>query len=274
MSTRVVPFTRNRQFVADLLTRAKRFHCSVTGVYDIDVTETIRRIDELRAAGRPVSLNAVLVKATGLLMERHPKMNHGVFRRWFRHVEVEFDHVSCTLAVQRLAPDGEEILFPVLIRHPDRLTVDEIYEIIRHHKQEDLAKLPQIAAFERIKRMSWFALKYFSYKARSDPSFYEKYFGTYGLSSLVNRGTGGVALTALANTASAFLPAALRDKPWVVDDRVVVRRILTIAIVADHFLIDGMDIVRAMEDLRLMLEQPTLLEPPRLEPQTQAAARS
>jgi pyruvate/2-oxoglutarate dehydrogenase complex dihydrolipoamide acyltransferase (E2) component len=245
----------------------------VTGVYDFDVTDTVRRLDEQRAGGRRISLTAVLVKATALLMERHPRMNHHVFRRWFRHVEVEFDHVSCTLAVQRAGPDGEEILFPVLIRDANRLSLEEIFEIIRHHKQEDLAKLPQIAAFERIKRMSWLALKYFSYKARSDPAFYEKYFGSYGLSSLVAGGAGGVALTALANTGSAFLPAALRDKPWAADGRVVVRRILTIAIVADHYLLDGMDIVRGMQDLREMLEKPVLLESAGLEPHTQAAAR-
>jgi pyruvate/2-oxoglutarate dehydrogenase complex dihydrolipoamide acyltransferase (E2) component len=46
----------------------------------------------------------------------------------------------------------------------------------------------------------------------------------------------------------------------VVAGEIRVRRILSMGVLADHFLIDGSDVARAMEDLREMIESPRLLE--------------
>jgi pyruvate/2-oxoglutarate dehydrogenase complex dihydrolipoamide acyltransferase (E2) component len=259
---RITPFTPNREFISDQLTRAKRFHCPISLVYELDVTETLAALDRTRAEGASASLTALLVKATGVLLERHPRLNRHLFHRWFRRLDVSFDEVSCTLVVRREGPAGEAVLFPVLIREPQRLSVSEIHRQIRYHKEEDLARLPQMAAFRRIQRMSWLARQYFSYKARSDPRFYVKYYGTYGVSSNVARDFGPVAGGgAVANTGVAFLPGVIRDLPRVVEGEVRVRKVLSLAVMADHFLIDGADLARAMVDLRELLETPRLLEP-------------
>lgn len=258
---RITPFTPNREFISDQLARAKRFHCPVTLVYEFDLTDTLSALERARAAGAEASLTALLVKATGLLLERHPRLNRHVFHRWFRRIEVAFDEVSCTLVVRRESPAGEGILFPVLIREPHRLPLAEIHRLIRHFKEEELSRLPQMAAFRRIQRMSWVARKYFSYKARSDPRFYAKYYGSYGLSSNVARDFGPVSGGgAVANTGIAFVPGVIRDLPRVVGGEIRVRRILSLGVMADHFLLDGADVARAMGDLRELLESPKLLE--------------
>lgn len=256
----IVPFSPNREFISDQLSRAKRFHCAVNLVYEFDLTETLPALEEAKRSGREVGLIALLVKATGLLMEKHPRLNRHVFHRRFRRFEVAFDHVSCTLVVGREGPAGEPLLFPVLIRDTHRLSITDIHRLIRHHKEQELSQLPQMAGFRRVQRMSWLARKYFSYKARSDPRFYEKYFGTYGLSSNLRHGWGPVAGGVVANTAVAFLPAALRDVPRVVEGEIRVRRILTMAVTMDHYLLDGAEMAAAMDDLREMLESPALLD--------------
>ena len=38
---RITPFTPNREFICDQLARAKRFHCPITFVYELDLTETL-----------------------------------------------------------------------------------------------------------------------------------------------------------------------------------------------------------------------------------------
>ena len=38
------------------------------------------------------------------------------------------------------------------------------------------------------------------------------------------------------------------------------RRVLSLAVMADHFLLDGSDVARAMETLRELVETPRLLE--------------
>lgn len=256
---RSIPFTANREFIADQLARMTRFHCPVTLVYELDMTETLPALEKARADGAEVSLTALFVKATGLVLERHPRLNRHVFHRWFRRLETTFDEVSCTLVIRRESPGGEEVLFPVLIRKPDQLSIPEIHRIIRHHKQEALERLPQMAAIRGIQRMSWLGRKYFSYKARSDPRFYARYYGSYGLSVNVSRDWGPVAGGGVANTGIAFMPGVIRDLPRVVAGEIRVRRILNLGVILDHFLLDGADVARAMASLRSLVESPTLL---------------
>ena len=116
-------------------------------------------------------------------------------------------------------------------------------------------------SFERIKKMPGWQMRWFSYKARSDPRFYLRYFGTYGLSSMLTRDWGGIGGSALANTGSGFQPGVLRDEPKALNGGVVIRKMLRMNVVADHFLLDGMDVLRAMQDLRPLLETTQLIEP-------------
>jgi len=257
---KIIPFTRNRQFITEHLQRAKKFHCPITGVFEFDVTDLLLRLDQERSKGRSVSLVSTLVKATAMVMEQNPRMNHHLFKKWFKWFEVEFDHVSCTLVVLREGANGEEVLFPILIRDANSMSVEEIYELIKWHKTAAMEEIPQVKAFQQIKKMSWLKMKLFNYKARSDPKFYEKYFGTYGLSSMVRYDWGGIAGNGIANTASGFVPAIIRDMPVARDGEVQIRKIMNMAIVADHFILDGGDIDRGMNTLRPLLETTVLLD--------------
>lgn len=258
---RIIPFTANRLLITDLLTRAKEYHCSITAVFEYDVTELLEGIEAARAAGREVGLVAVLVKATAMVMEKHPRMNHHLFRRWGRWLEVEFDHINCTLIVARDGgPNGEQVLFPIRVDDANQKTVEEIHAWIRWHKQTPLEEVPQFQALQNVKKMNWFALKWFNYKARSDPEFHQKYFGTYGLSSMVRRGWGGVSGSGVSNAASGFVPATIRALPRVVDGEIAIRQVMTLGLVADHYLLDGVDIDGGMTTLREYLETTTLLD--------------
>ncbi|MHC4830089.1 MAG: 2-oxo acid dehydrogenase subunit E2 [Planctomycetota bacterium] len=259
MGFETVPFTKNRQVIYDMLTRARRFHCSVNGTYNFDVTETLQRLREARRAGRSVSFTALLVQATSQLLERYPRLNRHIFHGLFgRRRVVAFDHVSCTLIVQRSGPDGEAILFPLVLRDSNRMTLEEIYKTIQHHRTADLETLPQMVALERLKRLPGFVLRWISYKIRSDPRFYERYFGTYGLSSLMTMGWGLDSGATLANVCSTFLPATISERPVCRDGKVEPRRMLTMMCVFDHYILDGQEMTQAMKALRPMLESPSL----------------
>ncbi len=254
---RVIPFTRNRQAIYDLLTRAKRFHCSISGVYEYDVTDLLAAIERGRAAGRRVGLMACLVKATSLVLERHPRLNHHLFHGLLRKYEVDFEEVSCNLVVEREAQDGERLLFPVVIRDSNRLPLEDIHGIIKHHKEAPLDSLPQVQAIRRLERLPRLLLRFASYRIRSDHRFYRRYFGTYGLSSLVRRGWGGVAGHAVANTAASFFPGTLVERPCVAPDGAIrARTVLFVMVVVDHYLVDGAEVTEAMDSLRALVERP------------------
>lgn len=269
---RIVPYTRNRELIYDLLTRARRFHCSVNGSWEFDVTalEAARRA--VRVNGRVLSTTACLLKATGLVLERYPRLNHHLFHGLFRKFEVEFDTINCTLVLQRRGPDRERLLFPVTVERTNQKTVEELQAFVDHHRYAPLAELPQVAALERLKRLPRVALSWFSWKARSDPAFYLRYFGTYGMSNLSTRRSGPVGGSSLANTGAAFLLGPVRKTPQVVGDAVVVRPTLGVMLVADHFLVDGADMLEAMAWLGRLLADPTRLGLPAVTERVAGAA--
>lgn len=263
---RQVKFTPHRQVVYDMLSRARRFHAPVTGCIEVDMTEARSRIRQERRAGRRLGLVAYLTRATALTIQRHDSLQRHLFTTWYgRPKEVVFDAIDCTLIVARRGPQGEEFLLPVLLRQVDTLTVDEIHATVQRYRTQRLDSLEEMQAFERIKRAPRVALSWFSYKARSDPAFYQRYFGTYGLSSMMDVGGSGNSLATVANTAVAFLPGTLKERPWVVQGQVVPRSILNLAMVFDHYLVDGAEGLRVARTLSQLLEHPDMILGPAAE---------
>ena len=263
---KLVPFSRNREAIYDLLSRAKRYHATTSVLLEPDVTALLAALAARRAAGRPLGLLACLVKATSLLLAEHRRLNHHLFHGLFRKYVVDFERVACNLVMLRTADTGERILLPVVIERSDELSLDEIQGVITHHLRTPLGELPQIQALERLKRLPRFVLSLFSYRCRSDHRFYRRFFGTYGLSPLfaeddggVREGQPGVPTHSISNTCSAFFPSGVADKAVVMDGQVVVRKKLAMMFSADHFLVDGHDILFAALALERLLADPSRL---------------
>lgn len=256
---RIVPFTKNREVIYDLLTRAKRFHCPVTSCWDFEVEalEAARR--RVKVDGQPLGVTACLVKATALLLAEHPRLNHHLFHGLFRKYEVAFDRIRCNLIVGRRGPQGERVLLPLIVEDADTLTPVQIQEQINHHRHAPLESLPQFAAIERVKRSPRWALRWFSYKVRSDHRYYQRFFGSYGLSSLGGKAATAHSLSTVANTGTAFLLGGIQDKPLVRRGELTVGPVLGVAVVADHYLLDGLDVLQAMRTLRRLLRDPARL---------------
>ena len=77
---------------------------------------------------------------------------------------------------------------------------------------------------------------------------------------MVRRGWGGVSGSGVSNAASGFVPATIRALPRVVDGEIAIRQVMTLGLVADHYLLDGVDIDGGMTTLREYLETTTLLD--------------
>jgi pyruvate/2-oxoglutarate dehydrogenase complex dihydrolipoamide acyltransferase (E2) component len=257
--TKIVPFTKHREVVYDLLTRAKRFHCPVTSCWDVEVSALEAARPRLLVNGRPVGLTACLVRATALTLKEHPRLNHHLFHGLLGKYEVDFEEIRCNLVVARRGPDGETIVLPLVIERADEVPLAQVQETIDHHRTAPLASLPQFAALERLKRLPRLALSWFSWRVRSDHRVYSKYFGTYGVSTLPARGASAHALSTLANTGAAFLCGSVQARPVVKGGVVAAGQVLTIACVADHFLVDGLEVLDAMRTLNRLLSRPERL---------------
>jgi pyruvate/2-oxoglutarate dehydrogenase complex dihydrolipoamide acyltransferase (E2) component len=259
VSGRIVPFTKNRQVIYDLLTRAKRYHCPVTSTirFEVDALEAARRATKVD--GKPVGLTAVMVKATALVLKAHPRFNHHMFHGLFGKYEVAFERIRCNMIVLKRGPDGERILLPLIVEDADQKSVVEIQQAIDAVRRAPLEELPQFQAIERVKKLPRLALRWFSYKVRSDHRYYARYFGTYGLSSMTSKRANAHALHTVANTAAAFLFGSVVSAPVVRGGEVVPGKVLDVALVADHYVLDGIDMVEGVRTLRGLLERPERL---------------
>jgi hypothetical protein len=253
---RITPFSKNRELIGDQLERARDHHLCVSASYEFDVTEVLPVLDAAKAQGLPVSFITAFVWATGQLLRAQPRLNRHCFQGLFRRYEVDFEEVSCTLVVARQSDQGEPILLPLLVRNIDRMSLVDVGKAIAFAKTAPLHELPQFAALERLKKAPLLFLRWFSYKARTDPHFYIKYFGTYGVSSNLAKGFGPSAAHTLGNTGVSFLPGSLRELPRVVRGQVVPRWILSVLLLVDHYVIDGADMAMAMNGLRALIESP------------------
>lgn len=262
---RIVPFTKNRDTIYDFLTRAKRFHATATSVNEIDVTALVAALARRREVGPRVSFLCALVKATGLLMQRYPRLNHHLFHGVLRKYEVDFEEIVCTLIVLRKY-QRELVILPVNIQAPHERALDDIEAEIRHHRTAPLAELPQFRGLQQMKKLPRPAMRAFSYLCRSNHRFYRKFFGTYGISPLLVENDDGVIedrpgfpTTTWANTCAAFIPAGVADHPRVIDGEIAVRKMLTMMIALDHYLVDGHDGFMALRYLSKLLGDPERL---------------
>ena len=250
---KVQPYTKNRQVIHDLLYRATKFHMPISTVWEVDCTEAMDQLRDLRRKDVPAGFTAFLVKATAKLLEDYPQLNSHLFTKWTgKKTIVQFDDINCNVVVQRES-NGEKILLPLVVNKANTLTISEIDNIIQEYKTADLESLPQFESFEKVKKLPFWVLKLISYKTRSDPDFYLKYFGTYGLSALYSfKASGAVGGSTVANTCIAFLPfnfstATVNGKK---------KRTMRLTIVMDHYVLDGAQISHAGHEFQKLIENP------------------
>jgi pyruvate/2-oxoglutarate dehydrogenase complex dihydrolipoamide acyltransferase (E2) component len=249
----VQPYSKNRQVIHDLLHRATKFHMPISTTWEIDCTEAMDQLRDLRRKNVPAGFTAFLVKATAKLLEDNPQLNSHLFTKWTgKKTIVQFDDINCNVVVQR-ENNGEKILLPLVVNKANKLSISEIDNIIHKYKTSDLASLPQFESFEKIKKMPFWLLTFISYKTRSDPDFYLKYYGTYGLSALYSfKASGAVGGSTVANTCIAFLPFNFATSV----DNGKKRRTMRLSIVMDHYILDGVQMSRAGHEFQKLIENP------------------
>jgi len=250
--------SKNRLVIFDLLNRTMKNHASVTGVFHWDVTDTLARIERDRNRGKDVGFAAYTLKATSLIVARYPKLNRRLFRRWYGPREVRWKEVSCNMIIDRKGKNDEDILLTTVIRNSDQKSVEEIHKIIRDLKKQSLEELPQFQLQRKLRSIPRIFLKVFDYLVRTRPKFYIDRFGTFNLSAIIHHGSGGVAGSAISPS-TTFYPTNIEDRPHVHNGEIAIRKVILFGICVDHFMVDGVYSVRAMEELKELIERPELI---------------
>ena len=253
------PLTNNRVFIYHFLKRTQRFHCPMTAILRIDVTDTVHRIIEMRAEGHKVSFIAYLCKATAKTIEEHPRLNNRLYHSFFgRKREATFGHISCGMLVAREDPDGEEVLLQLVLKNPNEMSVEEIHRVIKENKAPPLEELESYKKLEKARNLPRFLIPFLHFLFRSNPKHTAESFSTYGLSSVMQPDSIIVGGHTPSNQ-TTFFPTSLRDEVLAIDGKPQVRKVLIVGFSSDHFVVDGMDVQRATHTIRRYLENPETL---------------
>ena len=224
-----IPVRAIRRTIAERMVRSYTEIPHVTEWLEVDATELMKLRDDLKAAPEAndakMSPLPVLVKALIAALRKHPLINSSWDPETQEIIVKRVYHIG-------IATDTERGLLVPVVRDADQLSV---FDIAR-----EVARLADAARGGTITPVEL----------------------TGSTITITNVGSFGMASgTPIINFPEAAILAtgAIARKPWVVNDQIVPRFVMTLALSFDHRIIDGAEAGRFLRYLGDLVEKPARL---------------
>ncbi len=241
----------------------------IFGSVEVDITELEKFITQKRKEGLKITLTHIITLIVGRAFKYEiPEMNS--FMR--RGKVVPRNQIDAMVSV--LQSNGE--MGSVKIENTDKLTLLEISDMLNERVQQsrkgDENKAMQKKSF--LAKLPWpFRAWFFQiYKTitinlgMSIPftGLNSNSFGSYVISNIGSIGLdqGYGALLPSGNVSLVLILGGDKKKPVVVDDEIVIRKILSLSVTLDHRVIDASHGARLFRHIKYMIKNPQLLENP------------
>lgn len=239
----------------------------IFGSVEIDITDLEKYINEKRKAGVKITLTHFFLLATArAIKEQVPELNTYVKRGNI----YSYEQIDATVSV--LLQNGE--MGSVKMQNVDQLTLQEsaikLKEEIKKSYQGDENATMQMK--EKLARIPWplrgwvyQLIKYLTTNMGiSIPplGLSANNFGSFILSNIGSIGLdiGYPALMPSANISFVLILGGINKKPWVVNNEIVPRTILTLGAALDHRVIDASHGGKLFRYLKKIVNNPELLE--------------
>jgi pyruvate dehydrogenase E2 component (dihydrolipoamide acetyltransferase) len=224
-----IPFRGVRKRIADNMVRSKFTATHFTYVEEIDVTElvAVRARAKSRAAERGLKLTYLpfLMKAVVAGLKKWPGLNAALDETTNEIVRKKYYHLG-------IAAQGPQGLVVTVVRDCDKRSIFDI-----------AAEIARLAA-----------------AVESGAVTREDLTGsTFTISSLGK--LGGVLATPIINFPEVGVLGVhkIEDKPAVRGGEIVIRSLMNLSISLDHRLVDGWDGAMFLQEVKALLEDPTLM---------------
>jgi hypothetical protein len=248
-----------RQIAIDALGAMPPSHL-MYGLLEFDVTRAIQVVEQLRVQGDHVSLFAFILRCIAVAISEHPDMN--LVRHGGRKL-VRFEDVDIAVPVEVVTAEGR---FPRerVVRGAQRLSAQEIYADLEaakalHRRMGDVGEedrrlrgmmraLHFVPRFIRLAAMRWFMRSAFSIKEMAGTTLVTsvgKFASIPGFGFSFTTGP----------RAAAFAVGGVVKKPWVYQDRLELRSVLSLSMMLNHDLVDGAPAARFAARLQELVEQ-------------------
>lgn len=224
-----VPFRGMRKRIADNMTRSAFTATHFTYVEEVDTTDLVdvRGRAKARGAERGVKLTYLpfIIKAVVAGLKRHPSLNSSLDESSNEIVIKKYYHIG-------VATQGPQGLAVTVVRNADKLSIFEIADEV-----ERLSAAVQNGT-----------------ATRDDLTG-----STFTISSLGK--LGGLMATPIINFPEVGILGVhkMEQRPAVVNNEIVIRWRMNLAISLDHRLVDGFDGAMFVQDVKSLLEDPTMM---------------
>jgi len=247
-----------RQLAMDSFEALREGH-PMLALMEMDVSDPIAAIEELRREGHRISLFAHLIRCVGVALSEHPDLN--VIRHGRRRI-AHFDDVDVSVPVEMKTAEGH---FPlqVVIRRAQDKTAEEIYEEIQDAKERYRSEGAMGKEDRWARRMMRLAVRlphavrvWLIRRMIADAKLVKRRSGTTLITSVGKFATIPGFVTPLSSgpRATTFAVGSVVDKPTVREDAIVIRSILALTVVFDHDLVDGAPAARFAARLKSLIE--------------------
>lgn len=224
-----IPFEGMRKIIAERMKQSAFTIPQVTAMDDIDITPLaeIREREKAVAENKGIKLTYLpfIIKACIIALKDHPYVNASLDEKAGVILLKEYYNMG-------FAYDSQQGLVVPVIHHADQESILDIAKkieiLVEHVKDKDIKPIDLVGA-------------------------------TFTITNYGSIGTlYGTPLVNPPNVAILGLGRIL-DKPVVVENEIVIRKILPISLSYDHRVVDGAEAARFLQDLKKHLENPELL---------------
>ena len=229
----------------------------VIGMLEFDVTDSRKRLLDLRKSGTKVSFNAWIIKVISNVLYTHPEASSYVFNK---NKLIVFKNINISILVEKEIHD-KKVPIPVIIEKANeksalQITIEIEDAKVQNLTDNDIVLKKKTSPSERIyyhlpgflRRMIWKIML-------RNPRIAYKKMGNAVITSVGMIGKiNGWFIYKSVHPISFGLGSVLK-KPVVIGNEIKIREILNMTILIDHDVIDGAPMVRFLNDLTKHIEK-------------------
>lgn len=234
----------------------------VSAMLEFDVTDSRRKLQNLRRSGINVSFNAWIIKAIGSVIEKYPEAAAFLYNKTRLII---FHDINVSILIEKKIGDNR-VPIPLVIEKINAKSASEItLEIEKAKNQELTDKDIVLSKKSNISEILYYRLPGFLRRTiwkimLRNPEFIYKKMGNVVITSVGMMGRiNGWFIHKSVHPLSFGIGSVLK-KPVVNDNEIKIREILNMTILVDHDVIDGAPMVRFLNDLTKYIESGELLD--------------
>jgi pyruvate/2-oxoglutarate dehydrogenase complex dihydrolipoamide acyltransferase (E2) component len=228
----------------------------VAAILEFDVTDSRRKLQELRKSGTNISFNGWLLRVIGMTLKNHPEASAFFYSK---RKLVIFGDINISVMIEKKI-NGNKVPVPLVIEKTNEKSAMEITAEIEAAKTSEMSGGDIVINRKRsFSEMIYYNLPGFLRRLiwsliLRNPHFAFKKMGNVIVTSLGMTGRiNGWFIHRSIHPVSFGIGSVLK-KPVVAGNEIRIREILNMTILIDHDVIDGAPMVRLLNELTRCIE--------------------